>query len=82
MANTEAIMDIDELAKGLSELRYETAYRFENGESFRTMLNEQDLLGIFSALRERGFRLTRDTQQHVEAPPIFGAECKEPESTY
>lgn len=75
-------MNIETLAKELAGLRYETGYRFENGEPFRKRLSEQDVRGILSALRERGFSVSHDGPPHMESPALFGAERPEPESAH
>lgn len=75
-------MDIGKLAKELAQLRYETGYRFENGESFQKSLSQQDVHGLLLALRDRGLQLSHDAAPHVESPAIFGTGHSEPESTH
>ena len=69
-------MDIIKLAKDIGTLRYETEYRFESGAPCHQMLREGDLRGILIALRDRGFNISRSSENEarVESPPICAAE--------
>ncbi len=70
-------MDITKLAKDIGTLRYETEYRFESGAPCHQTLREGDLRGILVALRDRGFKISRENKAHVESPPICAAEDSE-----
>lgn len=73
----DADMDIAKLAKEIGDLRYETEYRFESGmQCFQTM-REGDLRGILSALRDRGFAISRDNETRVESPSICAVDESE-----
>jgi hypothetical protein len=78
---TEAVMDIAKLANEISNLRYETEYRFESGTSCYQTLREGDIRGILIALRERGFTVARENEAHVESPPICAAQDAEQQTT-
>jgi hypothetical protein len=70
MAETEAVMDITKLAKDIGNLQYETEYRFESGASCYQTLREGDVRGILTALRDRGFTISRTGESHVDSPSI------------
>lgn len=69
-------MDITKLAKDIGTLRYETEYRFKSGAPCHQTLREGDIRGILIALRDRGFKIWRSSENeaHVESPPISAAE--------
>lgn len=66
-------MDIAKLAKDIGNLRYETEYRFESGTPCSQTLREGDIRGILTALRDRGFTISRENEARVESPPICAA---------
>jgi hypothetical protein len=67
-------MDIAELAKDIGNLRYETEYRFESGAPCQQTLREGDIRGILIALRDRGFKISRENEAHIASPPICAAQ--------
>ena len=67
-------MDIAKLAKDIGTLRYETEYRFKFGAPCYQTLCEGDVRGILMALRDRGVTISRESEVHVELPPIYAAE--------
>ena len=69
--------DTAKLAKEIGDLQYETEYRFESGMQCFQTLREGDLRGILSALRDRGFAISRENTTHVASPSICTAEDSE-----
>ena len=69
-------MDIEKLARKLSDLRYDTGYRFENGSVFHKRLSRIDLCAVLTELQERGYTILHNTP-HVESPLIYGPQHPE-----
>lgn len=62
-------MDIGRLARELADVRFDTGYRFENGQPHRESIGLERAEALLAALDKLGYEVSRPC---IDAPSICG----------
>jgi hypothetical protein len=66
-------MEIENLAKELADLQFDSDYRFKNGTAFREVLGKERARGLLKALQDRGYVLT---STRIASPSIHNINAE------